>query len=163
MPVQCEDSVSVECVVVWDKKTWHASVIAHLGIGTPGSPSTFHIPQCVTPNDAKRQAWFADLANPTVLLHKLSKCIPHGVKGQDLLDLLHANTIATPRALAAWFLCVFGANEVTSLHHNPQPTYNPMQCSVEWENVIMSRLKKQLGDIAFPSAPCPTLNIKSMF
>ena len=32
MPVQCEDSMSVECVVVWDKKTWHASVIAHLGI-----------------------------------------------------------------------------------------------------------------------------------
>jgi len=125
----------------------------------PGSPSTFRIPQRVTPNDAKRQAWFADLANPAVPLHKLGKCVPHGAKGQDLLDLLHANAVAIPRAV--WFLRVFGANEVTGLRH--KPTYDPMQYSVEWANVVTSHLKKQLGDIILPSAPRPTLNIKSVF
>ncbi|KAF8258181.1 hypothetical protein EI94DRAFT_1755363 [Lactarius quietus] len=122
-------------------------------------PSTFRIPQRVTPNDAKRQAWFADLADPSVPLHKLGKSVPHGAKGQDLLDLLHAHAVATPRAV--WFLRVFGANEVTGLRH--KPAYDPMQYSVEWANVVTSHLKKQLGDIILPSAPRPTLNIKSMF
>ncbi|KAI9510086.1 hypothetical protein F5148DRAFT_1182339 [Russula earlei] len=122
-------------------------------------PSTFRIPQRVTPNDAKRQAWFADLANPWVPLHKLGKCVPHGAKGQDLLDLLHANAVAIPRAV--WFLRVFGANEVAGLRH--KPAYDPTQYSVEWANVVTSHLKKQLGDIILPSAPRPTLNIKSVF
>ncbi|KAI0248197.1 hypothetical protein BJV78DRAFT_1334324 [Lactifluus subvellereus] len=122
-------------------------------------PSTFRMPQRVTPNDAKRQAWFADLADPSVPLHKLGKSVPHGAKGQDLLDLLHANTVAIPRAV--WFLRVFGANEVAGLRH--KPAYDPTQYSTEWANIVTSYLKKQLGDIILPSAPRPTLNIKSVF
>ena len=79
------------------------------------SPSTFRIPMRVTLNDAKRQAWFADLANPDVPLHKLGKSVPHGAKGHDLLDLLHSNNVAIPRAV--WFLRVFGANETVSHFH----------------------------------------------
>lgn len=67
------------------------------------------MPSRVTLNDSKRQAWFADLANPDVPLHKLGKNVPHGAKGQDLLDLLHSYNVAIPRAV--WFLRVFGANE----------------------------------------------------
>lgn len=67
------------------------------------------MPSRVTLNDSKRQAWFADLANPEVPLHKLGKNVPHGAKGQDLLDLLHSHNVAIPRAV--WFLRVFGANE----------------------------------------------------
>lgn len=66
----------------------------------------------MTLNDTKRQAWFADLANPDVPLNKLGKSVPHGAKGHDLLDLLHSNNIAIPRAV--WFLRVFGANETVS-------------------------------------------------
>jgi len=69
----------------------------------------------VTLNDAKRQAWFADLANPDVPLHKLGKSVPHGAKGHDLLDLLHSNNVAIPRAV--WFLRVFGANETVGHFH----------------------------------------------
>lgn len=72
-------------------------------------PSTFRVPSRVTLNDAKRQAWFADLANPAVPLNKLGKSVPHGAKGHDLLDLLQSNNVAIPRAV--WFLRVFGANE----------------------------------------------------
>ena len=77
-----------------------------------GRPSSFRMPPRVTLNDAKRQAWFADLANPDVPLSKLGKSVPHGAKGQDLLDLLHVNNVAIPRAI--WFLRVFGANETVS-------------------------------------------------
>lgn len=79
--------------------------------------STFKIPTRVTLNDAKRQAWFADLANPDVPLHKLGKSVPHGAKGHDLLELLYSNNVAIPRAV--WFLRVFGANEtVRKVHEN---------------------------------------------
>ncbi|KAI0259684.1 hypothetical protein BC834DRAFT_606637 [Gloeopeniophorella convolvens] len=120
---------------------------------------TFRMPQRVTLNDSKRLAWFTDLADPSVPLHKLGKSVPHGAKGQDLLDLLHAHNVAIPRAV--WFLRVFGANEVAALRH--KPAYDPTQYSVEWAGVVTGYLKKQLGDIILPSAPRPGLNIKSTF
>ncbi|KAJ7782856.1 hypothetical protein B0H16DRAFT_1494639 [Mycena metata] len=125
----------------------------------PIPPSTFRIPTRVTLNDAKRQAWLADLANPDVPLYKLGKSIPHGHKGHDLLDLLHSNRVAIPRAV--WFLRVLGANETAGLRN--KPTYNPTQYSVDWATVVTSYMKKQLADIALPSAPRPGLNIKQTF
>lgn len=67
------------------------------------------MPTRVTPSEAKRQAWFADLANPDVPLHKLGKSVPHLAKGHELLDMLHQHNVAVPRAV--WFLRVSGANE----------------------------------------------------
>ncbi|KAH9945672.1 hypothetical protein B0H21DRAFT_744154 [Amylocystis lapponica] len=125
----------------------------------PIPPSTFRMPSRVTLNDTKRQAWFADLANPEVPLYKLGKNVPHGAKGHDLLDLLHTNNVAIPRAV--WFLRVFGGNETTGLRNKPM--YNPTQYSVDWANVVTSYMKKQLADIALPSAPRPGLNIKQTF
>ncbi|KAH7905552.1 hypothetical protein BJ138DRAFT_1072652 [Hygrophoropsis aurantiaca] len=121
--------------------------------------STFKIPSRVTLNDSKRQAWFADLANPDVPLHKLGKSVPHGAKGHDLLDLLQSNNVAISRAV--WFLRVFGANETAGLRH--KPGYNPTQYSVDWAIVVTSYMKKQLADIALPSAPRPGVNIKQTF
>jgi hypothetical protein len=63
----------------------------------------------MTFNDAKRQSFFADLANPDIPLHKLGKSVPHGAKGHDLLDLLHSHQVSVSRAV--WLLRVFGANE----------------------------------------------------
>lgn len=125
----------------------------------PIPPSSFRMPSRVTLNDSKRQAWFADLANPDVPLYKLGKSVPHGAKGHDLLDLLHSNNVAIPRAV--WFLRVFGANETAGLRN--KPSYNPIQYSIDWANVVTSYMKKQLADIALPSAPRPGLNIKQTF
>ncbi|KAG6886295.1 hypothetical protein C0993_006705 [Termitomyces sp. T159_Od127] len=122
-------------------------------------PATFRIPTRVTLNDSKRQSWFADLANPDVPLYKLGKSVPHGAKGHDLLDLLQSNNVAIPRAV--WFLRVFGANETAGLRN--KPAYNPLQYSVDWANVVTSYMKKQLADVALPSAPRPGLNIKQTF
>jgi mediator of RNA polymerase II transcription subunit 12, fungi type len=93
------------------------------------SPSTFRIPTRVTLNDSKRQAWFADLANPDVPLYKLGKSVPHGAKGHDLLDLLHSNHVAISRAV--WFLRVFGANETV---------LNPSRLSTTITNTSTYRL-----------------------
>ncbi|KAF6760086.1 hypothetical protein DFP72DRAFT_1031563 [Ephemerocybe angulata] len=121
--------------------------------------SSFRLPPRVTLNDSKRQAWFADLANPDVPLHKLGKSVPHGAKGHDLLDQLHDNNIAIPRAV--WVLRVFGANETAGLRN--KPSYNPTQYSVEWANVVTGYLKKQLDVIVLPTAPRPGLTYKHTF
>ncbi|KAG1727617.1 hypothetical protein EDB19DRAFT_1897524 [Suillus lakei] len=121
--------------------------------------SAFKIPSRVTMSDTKRQTWFAELANPDVPLSKLGKSVPHGAKGHDLLDLLHTNNVAIPRAV--WFLRVFGANETAGLRN--KPSYNPTQYSVDWAIVVTSYIKKQLADIALPSAPRPGMNIKQTF
>ncbi|KAJ3781694.1 hypothetical protein GGU10DRAFT_98188 [Lentinula aff. detonsa] len=122
-------------------------------------PSTFRMPSRVTLNDTKRQAWFDDLANPEVPLAKLGRNVPHGAKGADLIDLLHSKNIAIHRAV--WFLRVFGANETAGLRN--KPSYNPNQYSAEWTNVVTAHLRKQLMDIALPSAPRPGVNIKQTF
>lgn len=44
-----------------------------------------------------------------------------------------------------------------------KPSYNPVQYSVDWANVVTGYMKKQLTDIALPSAPRPGLNIKQTF
>lgn len=126
-------------------------------------------------NDAKRQSWFADLANPDFPLYKL-KSVPHGAKGHDLLDLLHSNNVAIPRAV--WFLRAFGANEtvfdISMIYvHSPsnnlqaglrnKPAYVPTQYSIDWANVVTGYMRKQLIEIALPSAPRPGLNIKQTF
>ncbi|KAK7057438.1 Med12 domain-containing protein [Favolaschia claudopus] len=126
---------------------------------TPIPASTFRMPTRVTLNDSKRHSWLADLANPDVPLHKLGKSVPHGAKGHDLLDLLQSNRVAIPRAV--WFLRVLGANETAGLRN--KPSYNPTQYSIDWANVVTGYMKKQLADIALPSAPRPGLNIKQTF
>ncbi|KAI0633322.1 hypothetical protein C8Q77DRAFT_1217758 [Trametes polyzona] len=125
-------------------------IFARKAESVPSVPSSsFRLPSRVTLNDGKRQAWFADLANSDIPLSKLGKNVPHGAKGHDLLDLLHNNNVAIPRAV--WFLRVFGANESAGLRN--KPSYNPTQYSIEWANVMTSYMKKQLMDIALPSAP----------
>jgi len=125
----------------------------------PVPPSTFKLPARATLNEAKRQTWFTDLANPEIPLYKLGKNIPHGAKGHDLLDLLHTNKVEISRAV--WFVRAFGSNETAGLRN--KSTYNPTQYSVEWANVVTTYLKKQLMEIGLPSAPRPGINIKMTF
>lgn len=72
--------------------------------------STFKPPPRVTLTDMKREAWLRDLANPTVPLRKLSRTIPHGIRGKSLLDQCLNKSIPTARAL--WLAKCVGANEI---------------------------------------------------
>ena len=73
-------------------------------------PSTFKPPPRVTLTDAKREAWLKDLADPTIPLRRLSRTIPHGIRGKTLLD--HCLHKGIPIARAIWLAKCIGANEI---------------------------------------------------
>lgn len=77
---------------------------------TVHAPSTFKPPPRVTLTDNKREAWLRDLANPSVPLRRLSRTIPHGIRGKVLLDQCLSKWI--PVARAVWLSKCVGANEI---------------------------------------------------
>ncbi|RAL10547.1 uncharacterized protein BO97DRAFT_121678 [Aspergillus homomorphus CBS 101889] len=74
------------------------------------APSSFKPPPRVTLTDNKREAWLRDLANPSVPLRRLSRTIPHGIRGKVLLDQCLGKWIPVPRAI--WLARCVGANEI---------------------------------------------------
>ncbi|PHH75612.1 hypothetical protein CDD80_2226 [Ophiocordyceps camponoti-rufipedis] len=74
------------------------------------SPSTFKPPPRVTLTDTKREVWLKDLANPTISLRRLSRTIPHGIRGRTLLDQCLNKNVPTERAV--WLAKCVGANEI---------------------------------------------------
>lgn len=77
---------------------------------TVATPSTFKPPPRVTLTDNKREAWLRDLANPSVPLRRLSRTIPHGIRGKVLLDQCLGKWV--PVARAVWLAKCVGANEI---------------------------------------------------
>ena len=78
--------------------------------GTVTANSTFKPPPRVTLTDTKREAWLRDLADPTIPLRRLSRTIPHGIRGKVLLDHCLHKEIPTRRAV--WLAKCVGANEI---------------------------------------------------
>ena len=76
------------------------------------SSSTFKPPPRVTVTDTKREMWLKDLANPTISLRRLSRSIPHGIRGKVLLDQALNKNIPLERAV--WLAKCVGANELRS-------------------------------------------------
>ncbi|MCJ1386790.1 RNA polymerase II mediator complex subunit [Xylographa soralifera] len=71
---------------------------------------TFKPPPRVTLTDAKRESWLRDLASPTIPLRRLSRTIPHGIRGRSLLDHCLAKNIPVWRAV--WLAKCVGTNEI---------------------------------------------------
>ncbi|KAK4145760.1 uncharacterized protein C8A04DRAFT_10361 [Dichotomopilus funicola] len=74
------------------------------------APSTFKPPPRVTLTDTKRDLWLKDLANPAILLRRLSRTIPHGIRGKVLLEQCLNKHVPTDRAV--WLIKCVGANEI---------------------------------------------------
>ncbi|KAL2816915.1 hypothetical protein BJX63DRAFT_441287 [Aspergillus granulosus] len=74
------------------------------------APSSFKPPPRVTLTDNKREVWLRDLANPSVPLRRLSRTIPHGIRGKALLDQCLNKWIPVSRAV--WLAKCVGANEI---------------------------------------------------
>lgn len=74
------------------------------------TPSTFKPPPRVTLTDNKRETWLRDLANPSVPLRRLSRTIPHGIRGKILLEQCLGKWIPVGRAV--WLAKCVGANEI---------------------------------------------------
>jgi hypothetical protein len=71
---------------------------------------TFKPPPRVILTDAKREMWLRDLTNPAVFLRKLSRTIPHGIRGKILLEQCLNKKI--PNDGAIWLAKCVGANEI---------------------------------------------------
>ena len=78
--------------------------------GTIPSSGTFKPPPRVTLTDTKRETWLRDLADTLVPLRRLSRTIPHGIRGKALLD--HCLSKNVPSWRAVWLAKCVGANEV---------------------------------------------------
>ena len=78
--------------------------------GTISPKSTFKPPPRVTLTDTKREAWLKDLANASIPLRRLSRTIPHGIRGRSLLDQCLAKQV--PYRRAVWLSKCVGANEI---------------------------------------------------
>lgn len=78
--------------------------------GTVTASCTFKPPPRVTLTDNKREAWLRDLADPSIPLRRLSRTIPHGIRGKVLLDHCLAKDIPITRAV--WLAKCVGANEI---------------------------------------------------
>ncbi|KAF4971975.1 hypothetical protein FSARC_1348 [Fusarium sarcochroum] len=77
------------------------------------APSTFKPPPRVTLTDTKREVWLKDLANPAISLRRLSRTIPHGIRGRTLLDQCLNKNVPAERAV--WLAKCVGANEIRGL------------------------------------------------
>ena len=71
---------------------------------------TFKPPPRVTLTDTKREMWLRDLADPAIPLRRLSRTIPHGIRGKILLDQCLSKMV--PPLRAVWLAKCVGANEV---------------------------------------------------
>ncbi|PHH70028.1 hypothetical protein CDD82_7384 [Ophiocordyceps australis] len=78
--------------------------------GQVTAPWTFKPPPRVTLTDTKREVWLKDLANPSISLRRLSRTIPHGIRGRTLLDQCLNKNVPTERAI--WLAKCVGANEI---------------------------------------------------
>jgi mediator of RNA polymerase II transcription subunit 12 len=78
------------------------------------SESTYKLPNRVVYNETMKKSFLNDLADEGIPLNspKFAKSIPHGMKGQDLLEMLWTRRIKVDRA--AWLVQIIGAHDVVS-------------------------------------------------
>ncbi|GAA6032599.1 hypothetical protein JCM8097_004834 [Rhodosporidiobolus ruineniae] len=114
-------------------------------------PSTFRLPSRITLTDAKREAWFSDLASPSIPLSKLSRSVPHGYKGEKGLDMLAHRKVDVPRAV--WFVRAFGGVEIQSLAKTRPTSVAISLYTSEFTTVVSEFIRKQLVEVVLPFRP----------
>ncbi|KAJ3336923.1 RNA polymerase II mediator complex subunit [Gonapodya sp. JEL0774] len=137
--------------------------------------STFRPPQRVHLNDAGREQWIRDLKETRVPLSQMAKNVPHGYKGEKLLDLVVEHRI--PFVRATWFVKIVGACE--SVRRLVFPSYRAQSAvdlkvdhlmylqaaqsakdkdtyMSEWTRTVELHLQKYLVDLGAASPAPPT-------
>lgn len=135
--------------------------------------------QRVTLNEVKLAAYVKELADPSVPLKKLARSVPHGYRGERMLDMLwnggnltqamaaiKAQSVSNAAGAASrsvtieravWFVRVAGSSELSSsrVRQSGGNTY-----TVEWTAVVMAWLRRQIvelnvmqSSVATPSTP----------
>jgi len=111
------------------------------------TPPTFKPPPRVTLPDMRREAWLRDLASPLVPLRRLSRTIPHGLKGPILLDQCAAKSIPTARAV--WFARCVGANELRGLKRKGVGSFavgSETKWLKEWTGQVVRFLERTISE-----------------
>ncbi|KAG0147916.1 hypothetical protein CROQUDRAFT_42064 [Cronartium quercuum f. sp. fusiforme G11] len=108
--------------------------------------STIKIPGRVTLNDQKRENWLRELADPDVPLLKLSKNVPHGYKGEKLLDMLVQRRIEPARAV--WYIRLIGLNEIIAQRNKNDLMH--VKYTITFSSEFCQFLQKQLGEVTVP-------------
>lgn len=72
--------------------------------------SQFKLPPRVTVTDTRRETWLRDLTNAAIPLRKLSRTIPHGLRGKVLLEQCMLKSVPVDRAM--WLARCVGAQEL---------------------------------------------------
>lgn len=121
-------------------------------MGRCTAPSTFKPPPRVTLTDSKREAWLKDLANPDVPLRRLSRTIPHGIRGRVLLD--HCITKDIPIARAIWLSKCVGANEIRAFKRKgvsgPSALAGEAKWIREWTICVEQFIEAVIGECGQP-------------
>lgn len=60
--------------------------------------------------DPKREQWMQELAGGLVPLRKLARNVPHGFKGEKLLETLASKQV--PFLRATWYIKIVGLSEM---------------------------------------------------
>ncbi|SCV69709.1 BQ2448_1103 [Microbotryum intermedium] len=116
-------------------------------VPTYGPPS-FKLPKRNIVTDTKREQWFTDLSNPAVPLSKLFSIVPHGYRGQQILEMFYSKKVPCSRAI--WFVRAFGALEIQN-NIAKRPASAPSAVAsytLEWTLIVQEFVRKQLAEIA---------------
>ncbi|KAH9810188.1 hypothetical protein DFH28DRAFT_1184889 [Melampsora americana] len=108
--------------------------------------STIKIPGRVTLNDQKRENWLRELADPTVPLLKLSKNVPHGYKGEKLLEMLVQRRVEPVRAV--WYIRLIGLNDIIAQRNKND--LMQIKYTITFTSELCQFLQKQLGEVTVP-------------
>ncbi|KAI5801551.1 hypothetical protein DFH27DRAFT_557170 [Peziza echinospora] len=111
------------------------------------TPTAFKPPPRVTLADHKRETWLRDLANPAVQLRRLSRTIPHGVRGKSLLEQCSSKSVPPTRAI--WFVRCVGANELRGLKRKGASSLafgNEARWIKDWTGQVTQFIDKSISE-----------------
>ena len=80
--------------------------------------------------DTKREAWLNDLASPGVSLRRLSRTIPHGIRGKLLLEQCSSKGVPISRVI--WLVKCVGANEIRAFKRKGAGTIFMVGGEIKW-------------------------------
>ena len=92
--------------------------------------SSFKPPPRVTLTDAKKESWLKDLSNPAIPLRRLSRTIPHGIRGKILLEQCLRKEVPITRAI--WLAKCVGANEIRAFKRKGANTVFSVGGEAKW-------------------------------
>lgn len=109
------------------------------------STHTFKPPPRVMLVDSRRESWLDDLRSEDVALRRLSRTIPHGVRGPPLIQ--HCRSRLIPHYRAIWFYKCVNSNELRGLKRKAGTSSTPIYAKwlEEWTSQVLGSLSETLS------------------